>query len=122
MNVTNVSGATQNGVVSNPNPPTFTKTGSAAVNLQSTTYTQGATNSTTPLNLAAGASETITFKYSIANGNTNDSFYFTAYAVNNTNPITATSSTKSANPCFAWYNANLLCLFKSRLMMQRKLM
>ena len=71
MTVTNKSTAAQNGITSNPNPPTQFRTGTTAPVL---TGTVGS-----PLNLAAGGSGTITFTYStsIANYGT---VYFTAAA------------------------------------------
>ncbi len=56
MTVLNQSTATQNPIASNPNPPTPTKTGTVT---QTLTGTVGS-----PLNLASGASGTITFTYS----------------------------------------------------------
>jgi hypothetical protein len=58
MTVTNKSTATQNGITSNPNPPSRTTTGTTTPTL---TGTAGS-----PLNLTAGSSGTITFTYSTA--------------------------------------------------------
>lgn len=71
MTVKNTSTVAQNGVISNPNPPTAIKTG---------TVTNGLTGTAgSPLNLAPGASGTITFTYSTA-ATDNGTIYFNARA------------------------------------------
>ena len=70
MTVKNTSTVAQNGVISNPNPPTAIKTG---------TVTQGLTSTSAALNLAPGASGTITFTYSTA-ATDNGTIYFNARA------------------------------------------
>jgi hypothetical protein len=73
MTIKNNTTVTQNAIASNPNPPTAVKTG---------TVTQGLTGTVTspsPLNLAPGASGTITFTFSTVAGD-NGTIYFTAAA------------------------------------------
>ena len=73
MTVKNNSGSTQTTVVSNPNPPTASKTGTVT---QALTSTAGS-----PLSLAAGASGTIIFTYSTVSTD-NGTISFTANAQN----------------------------------------
>ena len=87
MTVRNNSSVAQNGIVSNPNPPTATKTGTVTQALISTTYNPN------PLNLASGASGTICFTYS-TNAADNGTIYFTANAQRG---ATVTSATATSN-------------------------
>ena len=82
MTVTNKSTATQNGITSNPNPPTRTTTGTTTPTL---TGTVGS-----PLNLAAGSSGTITFTYSTA-VTKYGTVYFTASAQNSATVTSASA-------------------------------
>lgn len=85
MTVKNTSTVTQSPVASNPNPPTPVKTGTVT---QVLTGTVGS-----PLNLAAGASGTITFTYTTA-ATDNGTIYFTAQARRS---ATATSAVATSN-------------------------
>lgn len=88
MTVQNISSATLNSIIANPNPPTATKTGTVTQSLVSTTYNPN------PLTLAPGASGTISFVYSTA-GADNGTIFFTANARNNTNSATSRSATSN---------------------------
>ncbi len=90
MTIKNNSSVTQSSIVSNPSPPTATKTG---------TVTQGLTLTTgSPLSLAAGASGTIIFTYGTAITD-NGTIYFTANAQNGASvtSVGATSGTLSVS-------------------------
>jgi hypothetical protein len=92
MTVKNNSSATQNGITSNPNPPTTVETG---------TVTQGVpVTAGSPLNLASLASGTITFTYTTA-GSDNGTIYFTALAqrIASVTSQIATSGTLTVAPC-----------------------
>ena len=82
MSVRNLSTATQNGIASNTNPPAPNVTGTVTPTLVSTTYAP------TPLNLAAGAAGSITFRYS-TNVNDSGTISFTAYAWNGATTVTS---------------------------------
>ena len=93
MEVTNVSSVTQSGIISSPNPPGATKTGTVT---QSLTGTVGS-----PLTLAATAKSTITFTFSTA-ATDNGTIYFTAFAKNATataTSLSAISTTLTVAPC-----------------------
>ena len=88
MRVSNLSTATQSGIIASPNPPTANKTGTVTQGLTSTVY------SPNPLTLGSGASGTITFTYTTAASN-NGTISFAAYARNSGN--TTTSRTALSN-------------------------
>jgi hypothetical protein len=94
MTVKNNSTVTQNGIISNPNPPGATKTGSVTQGLTSTV------SSPSPFNLTAGSSGTITFTFSTAGGD-NGTIYFTASARNGATVTSASavSPTLTVAPC-----------------------
>ncbi len=90
MTIKNNSSVTQSTIVSNPNPPAATKTGTVT---QAVTSTIGS-----PLSLAPGASGTIIFTYSTLLTD-NGTIYFTAIAQNGgtVTSISATSGTLSVS-------------------------
>lgn len=104
MTVRNNSNVTQNNIVSNPNPPTAVKTGTVT---QVLTGTVGS-----PLNLAAGASGTITFTYSTV-GTDSGTIYFTADARNGATVTSrlATSATLAVSPFAAAIAPSLACQY-----------
>ena len=85
MTVTNKSTATQNGIVSNPNPPGQTTTGTTTPTL---TGTVGS-----PLNLGAGGNGTITFTYS-----TSITKYGTVYFTASAQRISTVTSASAISP------------------------
>lgn len=104
MTVKNNTSVTQNPVVSNPNPPTAVKTG---------TVTQGLTGTTgSPLNLAPGASGTITFNYNTA-ATDNGTIYFTAQARRSAQVYStvATSTTLAVGRFVASVTPSALCQY-----------
>ena len=106
MTVRNVSSVTQNNIVSNPNPPTVVKTGTV------TQVLTGTVSSPSPLNLAAGASGTITFTYSTV-ATDNGTIYFTATARNGATVTSrlATSSTLALSRLSAAIASSLACQY-----------
>lgn len=111
ITVRNISTATQSGIVANPSPPTATKTG---------TWTPGAWpncsltgTSPSPLNLAPGASGTITYSCTTAPSNSG-TVYFTAAVRNGSGSATsrsATSNTLSVSPLVVSLAASPSCIF-----------
>ena len=104
MTVRNISSVTQNNIVANPNPPTVIKTGTVT---QVLTGTVGS-----PLNLAAGASGTITFTYSTV-ATDNGIIYFTADARNSATVTSrlATSGTLALSRLSAAITSSLACQY-----------
>jgi hypothetical protein len=104
MTVRNNSSATQNNIVSNPNPPTAVETGTVT---QVLTGTVGS-----PLNLAAGASGTITFTFSTA-ATDQGTISFTAQARNGATVTsrTATSTTLAVGRFSASLSAAPTCQY-----------
>jgi len=88
MTIRNNSTSTKMAIVSSPISPTTIKTGTVTQGLTSTVY------SPNPLDLAPGASGTITFTYTTAPAD-NGTIQFSAFARNGAN--TATSSTALSN-------------------------
>jgi hypothetical protein len=88
LTVRNVSSATQNNIISNPNPPAVAA--SAGITNATKNQAPATTYNPSPLNLAAGASGTITFQYT-TNTTDDGTVSFTATARNG-----ATVTSKSA--------------------------
>ena len=104
MTVQNNSSVTQGAVVSNPNPPAATKSG---------TVTQAVTSTTgSPLSLAAGASGTIIFTYSTLPTD-NGTIFFTAIARNGgtVTSISATSGILSVSSFVASISGSPTCQY-----------
>lgn len=111
LTVRNISTATQSGIVASPSPPTMTRTG---------TWTPGSWpncsltgTSPSPLNLAPGASGTITYTCTTASSNSG-TVYFTATVRNssgNATSRTATSNTLSVSPLVVGIAASPSCIF-----------
>jgi len=88
MAVRNISSAAQNNIVSNPNPPTVTSAGISNATRNQAPVT---TYNPSPLNLAVGASGTITFQYATNANNDDGTISFTA-TVRNGATVTSRSA------------------------------
>ena len=94
ITVKNISTATQNGIVANPSPPTANKVGTWKATSPGCSLT--GTNPS-PLNLASGASGTITYTCTTVSTPTpdNGTVSFTATVRNSTNTATSRSATSN---------------------------
>lgn len=104
MTIKNNSSVTQSTIVSNPNPPAATKTGTVT---EAVSATAGS-----PLSLAAGASGTIIFTYSTLITD-NGTIYFTAIAQNGgaVTSVSATSGTLSVSSFTASIVVSPICQY-----------
>ena len=104
MTIKNNSSVTQSTIVSNPNPPAATKTGTVT---EAVSATAGS-----PLSLAAGASGTIIFTYSTLITD-NGTIYFTANAQNGgtVTSVSATSGTLSVSSFTASIVVSPICQY-----------
>lgn len=110
ITVRNISTATQSGIVSNPNPPTATKTGTWTAVTPNCSLTG---TSPSPLNLAPGASGTITYTCTTISTNSGTVF-FTASVRNSTSSATsraANSNTLLVSPLSVEIVASPSCIF-----------
>jgi len=113
ITVKNVSTATQNGIVANPSPPTANKVGTWRPTSPNCSLT--GTNPS-PLNLASGASGTITYTCTTVSAapTDNGTTSFTAAVRNGTNTATsrsATSNVITVSPVAVQMDITPICLF-----------
>ena len=110
ITVRNISTATQSGIVSDPSPPTATKTGTWTPVTPNCSLTG---TSPSPLNLAPGASGTITYTCTTISTNSGTVF-FTASVRNSTSSATsraANSNTLLVSPLSVGIVASPSCIF-----------